>query len=523
MAEVQGHPRRWWTLIVLCLSMLIIALDNTILNVALPTLVRELDASASELQWIVDAYVLVFAGLLLLAGSLGDKFGRKRALFAGYGIFAATSVLAAYADSSTQLIAVRALMGVGGALIMPATLSILVNVFPRYERPRAIAIWAATAGIGVPVGPVVGGWLLDHYWWGSIFLINIPVVVVAGLAGIWLVPESRDEHAPAVDVMGGILSIAGLASLLYAIIEAPNHGWTAPSTLLGFAVSFVILTLFVWWERRVPAPMLNLAFFRNARFSAGAASIALVFFSLFGSIFLFTQYLQFILGYTPLEAGLRITPVAVGIAVGTGLGQRLVRLIGTKLVVAGGLTVVAGGLLLGSTLDPDSSYATIAAMLIIFGFGMGNVMAPATDAVMGAVPEANAGVGSAVNDTTRQIGGALGVAVLGSLFSTIYTDRMQRDIPASLPDEVRAVASDSVGGALQIATNIGGSTGQALAQAAQASFTDGMNGAFLAAAGVAMAGSLLALRFLPARETTDNVRETPQSDDVVFERETAGS
>jgi EmrB/QacA subfamily drug resistance transporter len=499
MSTQVGYERRWWTLVVLSLSMLVIALDNTILNVALPTLVGELDAGASELQWIVDSYVLVFAGLLLVMGSLGDKYGRKLALYAGFGIFGGASLLAAYSGSSGELIASRALMGVGGALIMPATLSILVNVFPREERARAIAIWAASAGIGVPLGPVAGGWLLDHFWWGSIFLVNVPIIIAAMTAGWWLVPESRDADAPAIDVPGGLLSIAGLATLLYAIIEAPNEGWTDPFILGIFGVAALLIAAFVAWELRNPAPMLRIDFFRNPRFSAGAASISLVFFALFGSIFILTQYLQFVIGYTPLQAGVRMLPVAVGIGLGTGLSTRLVPKLGTKFVVAGGLTVVSGALVFASTLTETSGYEMVALLFLLFGFGMGNTMAPATDAIMGAIPEANAGVGSAVNDTTRQVGGALGVAILGSLYSTVYTSEMDTAV-ASLPAPQAAAAEDSIGGALGVAGQLGGEAGRALVEAANAGFVDAMNVTFLAAAGVALAGALVSLLFMPSRE-----------------------
>lgn len=500
--HARGYERRWWTLIVLCLSLLVIALDNTILNVALPTLVGELDASGSDLQWIVDSYVLVFAGLLLVMGSLGDKFGRKLALYAGFVIFGLSSLLAAYSGSSDMLIASRALMGVGGALIMPATLSILVNVFPREERARAIAIWAATAGVGVPLGPVAGGWLLDHFWWGSIFLVNIPIIAAAMLAGWWLVPESRDEHAPAIDWFGGLLSIAALATLLYAIIEAPNEGWTSPLTLSAFGLATLLLAAFLAWERRIPEPMLKLELFRDARFSAGAAAISLVFFALFGSIFILTQYLQFVIGYTPLEAGLRMLPVAVGIGMGTGLSTRLVPRVGTRVAVALGLTIVSGGLLYASMLEVDSGYLTISSLFLILGFGMGNAMAPATDAIMSAIPESNAGVGSAVNDTTRQVGGALGVAVLGSITSTIYNSEMSA-AATGLPAPQAAAVENSIGGALGVAGQIGGQAGQALALAADAGFVDAMGVTFQVAAGVALAGALVALAFLPSRQPAE--------------------
>lgn len=493
------YERRWWTLAVLCVSLLVISLDNTILNVALPTLVRDLGATSSELQWIVDAYVLVFAGLLLTAGALGDRYGRRLALFTGFAVFGGGSILAAWSGSAQHLIATRALMGVGGAFIMPATLSILVNVFPREERPKAIAIWAATAGLGIPLGPVVGGWLLEHYWWGSIFLINLPIVSAAIVGAALVVPESKDPEASQLDPVGALLSIGGLAALLYAIIEAPNAGWLAGQTLGWGAVAVVLLGAFAVWELRRERPMLDLRLFRNARFSAASIAITLVFFAMFGTLFFLTQYLQFVLGYSTLETGVRVTPVVLGIGSGVGVGTRLAAKIGTKIVVAAGLAIVALGLLNLSTVSDSSGYQTVLISILILGFGMGGAMSPATDSIMGAVPEANAGVGSAVNDTTRQVGGALGVAILGSLLATSYSNAID-PVTRALPPEAAHAASDSVGVALGVAARIGGPEGQALAAAARSAFVDAMGTTALVASGFAMAGALVALLFLPARE-----------------------
>ncbi|MCZ7532551.1 MAG: MFS transporter [Acidimicrobiia bacterium] len=304
------HQRRWLTLAVLSLSLVIIGLDNTILNIALPSLVEALDASASQLQWMVDSYVLVFAGTLLTMGALGDRFGRKLALNVGLVIFGVASVFAAFSDSANMLIVARAVMGIGGALIMPSTLSIITNIFSGAERGRAIAMWAAVAGLGIVVGPALGGWLLEHYWWGSIFLINIFVAGVAILLGLLLVPESKDPDATPLDPLGAILSAGGLIILVYAIIEAPSKGWTNPLILAGFVVALILIGLFLWWENRAEHPMLRLEFFKNPRFSAASGAVSLVFFAMFGSVFLLTQYLQFVLGYTPLEAGVRVMPTA---------------------------------------------------------------------------------------------------------------------------------------------------------------------------------------------------------------------
>ena len=490
-------PRRWWTLAVLCLSLLIIGVDNTILNVALPTLQHELDASASQLQWIVDAYLLVFSGVLLTAGALGDRFGRKRALTLGLIVFGAGSLGAALSGSAAMLIATRALMGVGGALIMPSTLSILTATFPADERGKAIGIWAGFSGLGIAIGPVTGGWLLEHSTWSSIFLVNLPIVAVALIAGRWLVPESKDDSAPRLDVPGFVLSIAGLTALVWALIEAPGRGWTDAGVLGAFAAAAVVLAGFVAWELRAPEPMLDVRLFRNPRFSASSTAISLAFFALFGMIFFLTQYLQDVLGYSALEAGVRTMPVAAGLVLGGPLSAQLAARIGAKRVVSGGLAIVAGALYLLSTADAVTGYGTIAIALVGLGFGMANAMAPATDAIMGSLPEAKMSVGSAVNDTTRTAGGTLGVAVLGSLLSSGYRGDMDA-VTAGLPAPAKAAAQDSLAGALAVAGRIGGSAGDRLAGAAQDAFMTGMHTAALAAAAVALAGALVALAFLPA-------------------------
>jgi EmrB/QacA subfamily drug resistance transporter len=509
------YGRRWWALAVLCLSLVVIGLDNTVLNVALPTLVVDLKATASELQWIVDAYVLVFAGLLLTAGNLGDRFGRKRALDFGMIIFVVGSFLSAYAGSSHQLIATRALMGFGGAFIMPSTLSILTNIFPPNERGRAIAIWTATAGIAIPAGPVIGGWMLEHFWWGSIFLINVPVIAIALVAGFFLIPESRDPEHAALDPAGAVLSIAGLGVLIYGIIEAPDNGWLSARTLIFFAVALVLLGAFALWEMRTPRPMLNTRFFRNPRFSAASLSIALVFFALFGSMFFLTQYLQFVLGYGTLEAGLRIVPVALGILIGAPASVRLVKLLGSKLVVAAGLAIVAAGLFLMSRTTMTSGYEFIGLSLPLIGLGMGLTMAPATDSIMGSIPRENAGVGSAMNDTMRQVGGALGVAVLGSVLSTSYTNHVGT-FTSALPQPQSELVSNSIGAALEVARRIGGANGQFLASSANHAFIDAMNVTLIAAAAVALFGALVSLAFLPAEEvpTEYDVEAMPSREDA---------
>jgi EmrB/QacA subfamily drug resistance transporter len=498
MEHSEGYEQRWWILGVLCLSLLVIGLDNTILNVALPTLVRDLHASTSQLQWMVDAYVLVFAGLLLTTGSLSDRYGRRYALAAGLVVFGIGSVLSAFAGSASVLIATRALMGVGGALIMPSTLSILTNVFPAEERGRAIGVWAGVSGLGIAIGPIVGGYLLNHFWWGSVFLVNVPVVIFALIAGRLIVPNSKDPSPSALDPVGAVLSIAGLVSLVYGIIEAPAHGWTSPETLGTFAAAAVVLVAFVIWELRSDHPMLDVTFFENPRFTAANISIVLVFFALFGSLFFLTQYLQFVLGYSALEAGVRVAPLALVLMVGAPIAGRLTARFGNKLLVSTGMGVVAVGLWYMGTLSVTSGYGHVVLALLILGLGMGTAMVPATESIMGSLPLNKAGVGSAMNDTTRQIGGALGVAILGSIFSSAYATHIAASL-TGLPAATAAAATNSVGAALAIGTKIGGTQGAAIVAAARSSFIHAMDRGLVVGAAVALLGAIVALVWLPHR------------------------
>ena len=495
------HARRWWTLAVLCLSLVVIGVDNTILNVALPTLVEDLGATTSQLQWIVDGYVLVFAGLLLTAGSLGDRFGRRRALTGGLLVFGAASVLASMAATPGQLIAARGLMGIGAAFIMPSTLSIVTNTFlDPTERARAIGVWAGFSALGIAIGPLAGGWLLEHYFWGSVFLVNLPIVALALVGGRLVVPESRDPAAPRLDPAGAVLSMVGLAALLWAIIEAPVKGWTSAPVLAAAGVAAVALGAFVWWERRSDHPMLDLGLFRNPRFSAASAAVTLTFFALFGSLFLLTQHLQFVLGYSALGSGARVVPFAATLMVVAPLSSRVVERVGTKAVVATGLAVVAAGLALLVRTSVDAGYGPVVLAQVVMAAGMGLTMAPATESIMGALPRDRAGVGSAVNDTTRQVGGALGVAVIGSAFASVYGGRMADAVAGvGLPGDAATAAGDSVGAALAVADRIGGPSGEALAEVARQSFVDGLHVAVLIGAGVALLGALVALAWLPAR------------------------
>ena len=497
-SSASTYRKRWWILGLLSMSLLIIGLDNTVLNVAIPTLQREFDATATELQWMVDSYILVFAGLLLTMGSLGDRFGRKRALQIGIVIFGLSSLFAAYADSTAQLIAARALMGIGGALIMPSTLSILTDVFPREERGRAISVWAGVAGLGIGLGPITGGLLLENFWWGSVFLINIPIAVLAIVGGFLIIPESRDPHPVPVDFPGAVLSISAISALVFAIIEAPARGWTDGLVLACFVGGAVLAIAFVTWEIRTQHPMLNLAFFRNPRFSAGAGAIAIGFFAMFGMIFGLTQYLQFVQGYTPLEAGLRMVPLALGIVVGAGNSHRLVAKLGTDKVVTLGLLLVTVVFATMTLWQPDTAYWVVGTTIFVLAFGLGNTMAPSTDAVMGAVPEANAGVASAMNDVTRMVAGAIGVAVIGSAISTVYGRGMEEAV-AGLPPEAANAASDSIGAAARVASMVPAEAAGRLVNAAGIAFSDALNVAVLVSACAALIGAVLVARYMPAR------------------------
>jgi EmrB/QacA subfamily drug resistance transporter len=515
MDETTTPRRRWWTLVIICVGLMVITIDNTVLNVAIPTLSRTLRATNSQLQWIVDAYTLVFAGLLLTAGSLGDRFGRKGALSLGLVLFAAGSLLSALATTPHQLIATRAFMGVGGAFIMPTTLSIITNVFTSHaERARAIAVWAGVAALGVAIGPVVGGWLLEHFYWGSVFIVNLPIVALALVGGYFLIPDSKDPSAPRLDINGAGLSIVGLVALLYGIIQGPIHGWTDTKILLAFGVAVVVLGAFVVWELRSDHPMLDVNFFKNPRFTAASLAITAAFFALFGSIFFMTQVLQLVKGYTPLQAGLRILPQALVLMVCAPLSARIVERVGTKKVVTFGLAIVAAGLLVASRFDDHSGYGLVLASILLLGVGMGFTMAPATESIMGSLPRAKAGVGSAMNDTTRMVGGSLGVAILGSILSSVYGTRVAqalRNTPA--PTSAVAAAKTSLGAALEVARQLGGAPGQRLHDVARHAFILAADRGFEGGAAVAVVGALVAWFFLPARAVDWDDAHAPSAAD----------
>jgi EmrB/QacA subfamily drug resistance transporter len=501
------YRRRWVTLLVLCVSLIVITLDNTIVNVAIPTLARPeaqggLGASASQLQWIVDAYTLVFAGLLLTAGSLGDRFGRYRFLAFGLAVFGVGSLLSAFATSANMLIGTRALMGVGGAFIMPSTLSIITNVFTDpAERGKAIGVWAGVSALGLGLGPITGGVLLEHFWWGSIFIVNVPIVI-AGLAlGYLFVPDSRDPAHRPLDPVGAVLSILALGALLWSVIEAPTKGWGSSEIAAGFVIGAVLLAGFFVWELRSRYPMLDMHFFENPRFSAASGAISLVFLALFGTLFLLTQYLQSVLGYSTVKAGAVLVPLAVAIMVCAPLSNVWVQKLGNKVVVAVGLVMVTVSLALFVTFQADSSVIHVIGVTVLMGVGMANVMAPCTDSIMGSLPRAKAGVGSAVNDTTRQMGGAVGVAVFGSIMASHFTASMTSRLSGALSGQLLTAVGNNVGQAIGIAhlssTPAGLSTH--IADAAKESFVGGLHIIGLVAAAVTALAAIGVVLFLPAR------------------------
>jgi EmrB/QacA subfamily drug resistance transporter len=492
------HAHRWKTLAVLSLSLLVIGLDNTILNVALPTLQAEFAASASTLQWMVDAYLLVFAGLLLVFGTLGDRYGRKLALQAGVAIFGLASLGALVADSAGEVIAVRAAMGVGAALIMPATLSIIANVFPEDERGKAIGVWAALAALGIGLGPLAGGLLLEWFDWSSVFLVNVPVALAALMLGIRYVPESRDPRPGAFDVPGALLSTAGFTLLVYAIIEAPQEGWGSVLILGLLAVAAALLAAFVAWERHTSDPMLDLRFFRSARFTVGTIAVSVAFFALLGGIFVLTQYLQFAHAYSAIEAGAIMAPLALGLVAGAGSSSRAVERLGTGRVVALGLAGLAAVLAATLLLDAGTGAGPLVAWFFALALSMGWVMAPATDAVVGAVPAARSGVASAMNTVARMVAGALGVAIVGSLVSSLYRDELGAST-AALPEPARHAAGESVGAAVAVADRLPGEAGASLAAAASDAFVQAMGTGLVVAAVLSAATAALVARWLRAR------------------------
>lgn len=488
--------RRWFLLGVMCLSLVMVVMSVSGLNVALPSIQQDLDASATDLQWIVDAYALVFAGLLLTAGALGDRFGRKSALMGGLTVFALGSLIGVFADSASTIILSRAVSGIGAAFVMPATLSLLTAVFPPNERSKAIATWAGFAGAGGALGPVLVGFLLTGWWifpsfsWTAAFVLNgVAAVAVLVVIAIYA-PANRDERPTPLDPVGAALSLVGLAALLFGVIEGPERGWGDALVVGGFAVAAVTLSLFVFWERRTSEPMLPLEFFRNRAFSTGTGIITFGFLVMFGFFFLVTQYFQYVRGYSPLRAGLASLPFAVTMIIVAPRSARLVARFGLNTVVASGFGLIATGFALLSFVTPTTPYPVMVIGFVLMSAGMASSTAPATGAIMSAVPIYKAGVGSAVNDTTRELGGALGIAILGSIVAGSY--RSQIDTSA-LPEDVAEIAGESIGGAVRVAARMGGEDGADLQRLAGEAFTNAFGTAMIVSAVVAvLVGMVLA-------------------------------
>jgi len=488
------YHRRWGILATMCLSLVLIVATVSSVNVAIPFLAKSsLAPTDTQILWIIDAYALVFAAFLLPAGALGDRFGRKGALLGGLAVFAAASVASAFMTSAVALIICRAVMGIGAAFIMPSTLSLLQSSFPRRERPKAIATWAGFAGAGAAIGPVLGGALLEHYWYGAVFLVSAPIAAVAFIASAVLAPASRETTAHRLDFGGAALSVLGFAALLFAIIEGPERGWTDTLVVGGFAVAVAALTGFFAVEQRVAEPMLDLKFFRAPRFAMGCFGISITFFAMFAMFFVLTQYLQYVKGYSPFAAGIRGLPSAVTMVIVSPRAPRLVARIGLARAVPLGMLLVATGLTLLSLAERDTPYWWVALCLVVTAGGMGTVMPSLSTGIMASVPMNKAGVGSAVNDTTREVGGAIGLAVVGSVVTSIYRDHAAPAL-AGLPAELQAVARHNVGKAFAVAGQLQQENPQAagvLREAVRQAFVDGMHVGLRVAAALAVAGAVV--------------------------------
>lgn len=497
------HARRWHILAVLCLSVLLVAMDNTIVNVALPTLNRQFGASTSDLQWVVDIYTVFFAGLLLVFGNIGDRIGRKRILQIGLVLFALASFASAHAGSITQLIVARGAMGVAVALVYPSTLSLLWTVFSdRQEKAIAVGVWSGVSGLAIALGPVLGGLLLRYFWWGSIFMINLPVIAVALVLGARMLPESKDPAPGRFDALGALLSVTFTALLVWTVIEAPARGWTGSATVVGFGGSCLLLTAFIWWEAKHEDPLLDVRFFRNPRFSAASVTISVAFFALFGFIFMITLYFQLLRGYDTLKAGLATLPYAIIMGALSPLAILIVRRTGAKVIVTAGMLLMAAGLLVATRATAQSDYWTVVLVsMALMAAGMALATSPATDSILASLPEAKTGVGSAVNDTIRELGGALGVAVVGSVMSWAYSSHLADGwTRLGVPADTVTLGEKSLGSGLAAGAHLPPALSGPAQQAARDSFIHGLHAGSLIAACAAVLAALAALLFLPQRD-----------------------
>ena len=494
---LERHPRRWLILGVLCLSLLVAVVDNMVLNIAIPSLIRDLGASTADIQWILDAYILVFAGVLLTAGSLSDRHGRRLGLVTGLVIFGGASALATVAQTPGQLIATRGLMGLGAAFLMPGTLAILTTVFDEAERKKAIAIWSSVLMLGALGGPTLGGLLLEHFWWGSVFLINIPIAVLGIVAAVLIIPESRGP-ATRPDTVGALLSTTGMTALVWGVISAPEHGWASARTTGGFILALVALGAFVIWERRVAEPMLPLALFRDRNFRGASLSLVILSFSAGGVMLAITQYLQFVLGYEPIKAGAAFIPMLVTTMAFNGVGVLVDKRFGARVALSAGLLLVAAGFTVLASLDPADGYPKLAAALVLIGMGSGVAAPAAVGTLLNALPPERAGVGSAVNDTVQQVGAALSIAVLGSILTTAYR--------AAMPPGTTGPAGDSLGDALGVAA----ATGDAgLAEAARDAFVDAIAVTSLVGVAGGITAAVLAAAVLRPKPATATAAPGP--------------
>ncbi|WAU82521.1 MFS transporter [Streptomyces sp. Qhu-G9] len=505
------YSRRWWALLVLCLSLLIVVMANTSLMVAAPDMTRDLNLSSSDLQWVIDGYTVPYAALMLVLGAIGDKYSRRGALIAGLVIFGAGAVMGSLVDETGLVIVARVVMGVGAAVVMPATLSLLVATFPRGERARAITAWSATSGLAIAVGPLVAGWLLEDHAWGSTFLINVPIVVAAIVGALFLIPPSKAKDMGRIDYVGGLLSIVSVGCLVYAAIEGPHFGWGA-GPVTAAVVAGVGLVAFVWWELRHPRPMLDVRKFRLRPFSGSMLAVLFFFFGTFGAIYYATQFLQFVLGYGALETGVRLLPLAGAVFVGAALTSRLTLLAGMKASVIAGMVVGTAAVLLLTQVDKGSTYTDFLAPMMMLGFAIGLSAAPATDAIMDSFPEAELGVGGGANDTALELGASLGIAVLGSLLATSYRDELTDLVGGQLPAAALDTAKDSVGGGLAVAEQMakdpaaGPQQAQALVDAVHQAFAHSVAQTSMVGGIIMAAGTLIVLAVLPGRSRSGKRR-----------------
>lgn len=494
--DPAGHPRRWAALLVLCSTLVAVTLDNSVLNTALPALAKGLDASTADLQWITDAYTLVFAALLLLAGSLGARFGARRALLGGLALFGAGSAIAAVSSTAAELIAWRAVMGLGAAFVMPATLAIIIRMFPPVERAKAFAVWSASAGVGVLIGPVTGGALLTHFSWSSAFWINVPLVLAAMVGIARIVPSIPRAGTARLDLPAAVLSVIGLGVLVDAIIEAPERGWTAPVTLAELGAFVLLGAVFVAWELRRDEPMVQIRLFTNRGFVLAAATLAVTFFALFGTLFVLSQYFQLVHGYSPLKAGLGAMPFAAAMATMSGLSPVVTARLGIRATLTVGLAAIAAGLtVMGLTTGTDTPFAALAGEMALVGAGMGMMMAPASMEITASVPVRYSSMAGALNSVVRELGGVLGIAVVGTLVSSHYRSEMA-DQHLTGP---ATVAEDDLHSAYGVAGHLSPESADRLTSAADHAFTAAMNNGALVAAAVAAIGAIVVAIGLPRR------------------------